>query len=110
MKKTLLTLITVSCSLIAIAQTDKADKLYNNWDYYGASQLYEKQTQTTPTADVYFKLGECYRNMSKYPEALKAYDKVNSMGEYKNPMFYLYYGLMLKTSERYDDAKASFEK
>ncbi len=110
MKKTLLTLLTVSCSLIAIAQTDKADKLYNNWDYYHASQLYEKQTQTTPTADVYFKLGECYRNMSTYPEALKAYDKVNSMGEYKNPTFYLNYGWMLKTSERYDDAKAAFQK
>lgn len=111
MKKTLLALIIVAgSSFIAVAQTEKADKLYNNWDYYGAAQLYQKQAQTTPTADVYFKLGECYRNMSNYPEALKAYDKVNAMGEYKNPMFYLYYGWMLKTSERYDDAKAAFQK
>ncbi len=110
MKKTLLTLVTVCSGLIACAQTPKADKLYNNWDYYGAAQLYQKESATHPSQDLYFKLGECYRNMSRYPEALKAYDKVNSLGEYKNPSFYLYYGWMLKTSERYDEAKAAFQK
>ncbi len=58
--------------------------------------------ETKPTQENYFKLGECYRKMSKYAEALKAYDKVKSMGSYKDPMFYLYYGWMLKTAERYD--------
>ncbi len=110
MKKTLLTLATVLSGFIAGAQTDKADKLYNNWDYYGAAQLYEKSTATQPSQDVYYKLGECYRKMCNYPSALKAYDKVNSMGDYKDPSFYLYYGWMLKTSERYDEAKTAFKK
>lgn len=110
MKKTILTLATVFSGLAVVAQTDKADKLYKNWDYSGAAKVYQNEIATHPTADEYFKLGECYRNMSKYPEALKAYDKVNSMGEYKNPSFYLYYGWMLKTGERYDDAKIAFQK
>lgn len=110
MKKTLLTLVIMCSGLITYAQTEKADKLFNNWDYYGAAQLYQKETQNHPTADVYYELGECYRNMSKYPDALKAYDKVNSMGDFKNPVFYLHYGWMLKTSERYDDAKTAFQK
>ncbi len=110
MKKIVLTFVTVFSSLLAVAQNSKADKLFNNWDYYGAAQIYKKELETKPTQENYFKLGECYRKMSKYAEALKAYDKVKSMGSYKDPMFYLYYGWMLKTAERYDDAKAAFKE
>src|SRR5580700_1111625 len=110
MKKIVLTFATVFSSLLAVAQNSKADKLFNNWDYYGAAQIYKKEVTTKPTQENYFKLGECYRKMSKYAEALKAYDKVKSMGSYKDPMFYLYYGWMLKTAERYDDAKAAFKE
>ena len=110
MKKTLLIVLTLISGIIASAQNDKADKLFANWDYYGAAQLYEKEVVTKPTQDNYYKLGECYHKMSNYSQELKAFDKVNSMGAYTKSVFYLNYGMALKTSERYDDAKVAFQK
>jgi outer membrane protein OmpA-like peptidoglycan-associated protein/tetratricopeptide (TPR) repeat protein len=108
MKKILIITIAALICAIAPAQTKRADKLFANWEYFKAAQLYEKAIVKNPTQDLYYKLGQSYLKMHRYKQALAAYDKVYVMGHYTNASFYLDYGLALKTSERYADAKIAF--
>jgi len=109
MKKILILTFAVLLSLFATAQTRRADTLFAKWEYFKAAKLYEKAIAKNPTQDLYYKLGECYQKMHHYKEALAAYDKVNAIGHYANADFYLNYGLVLKTNERYTDAKIAFK-
>lgn len=92
------------------AQTTKADRLFENWEYHKASELYQKETEKNPSADVYYKLGECYRKMNSYKkEEQAADDKVNSYGTYKIPQFYLNYGHVLRNNGQYEKAKVAYD-
>jgi outer membrane protein OmpA-like peptidoglycan-associated protein len=110
MKKIYILIIATLFSTMAIAQTPKADQLFDNWEYFRAAKLYEIEAAKHPSADVYFKLGECYRKMNWYKEAKVAYDKVNEAGVYSKPEFYLNYGQILKNNGNYDQAKVAFDK
>lgn len=110
MKKTYILIIAVLFSTMAIAQTPKADRLFESWEYFRAAKLYEIEAAKNPSPEVYFKLGECYRKMNWYKEAKVAYDKVNETGVYSNPEFYLNYGQILKNNGNYDQAKVAFNK
>lgn len=110
MKKIYVLLIATCFSLTLFAQTPKADRLFENWNYYRAAKLYEKEIARHPNADVYFKLGECYRKMNLYKQELAAYDKVNEAGVYHNPEFYLKYGEALRNNGKYNQAKIAFDK
>lgn len=109
MKKTYTLIIAVLFSITTIAQTPKADRLFEHWDFFNAAKLYEAEAAKNPSADVYFKLGECYRIMNWYKEAKTSYDKVNEAGVYSNPEFYLNYGQILKNNGNYDEAKVAFD-
>ena len=109
MKKIQIVTLAILISLFATAQTRKADTLFARWEYFKAAKLYEKAAIKNPTQDVYYKLGECYQKMHRYNDAVTAYDKVNGLGHYNNTGFYLNYGLVLKTKERYTDAKVAFK-
>jgi len=109
MKKTYTLIIAVLFSITTIAQTPKADRLFEHWDFFNAAKLYETEAAKNPSADVYFKLGECYRIMNWYKEAKTAYDKVNEVGFYSNPEFYLNYGQILKNNGNYAEAKVAFD-
>ncbi|MBN1927289.1 MAG: PD40 domain-containing protein [Prolixibacteraceae bacterium] len=106
--------VTSSFALIYInapARTSKADRLFKQWDYLRAAELYEKEASENPNADVFFKLGECYRILKQYKkEEQAAYDKVNEAGIYSNSEFYLNYGLVLRANGNYYQAKAAFRK
>ncbi len=110
MKKISITIIALLICIAAIAKTKKADRLFEQWDYFRAAKLYKNEAAKHPGADIYFKLGECYRKMKDYREEQAAYDKVNAAGIYKNPVFYLYYGQVLKTNGKNDMAKIAFDK
>jgi outer membrane protein OmpA-like peptidoglycan-associated protein len=110
MKKTYSIIIIALFCINTQAQTAKADRLYEHWDYFRAAKLYEKKTIKHPSTDIYFKLGECYRKMNKYREEQAAFDKVNAAGTYSNPEFYMYYGQVLKNNGKYDQAKIAFDK
>ena len=92
----------------ALAGTNHADRLFNQWKYYKAAELYQKAAKKKATQDVYYKLGQCYQKMHKYTDAVWAYKKVDSMGHYNKASFYLNYGLVLKANERYHTAKKAF--
>lgn len=108
MKKIHIVAIAVLLSAFASAQTRKGDTLFVKWEYFKAAAAYETEAASNPSQDLYYKLGQCYQKMNRFKEALSAYDKVNATGHYSNARFYLNYGLMLKTGERYADAKDAF--
>lgn len=90
--------------------TRRADRLFERWEYHHAAELYEREAKKNPSADVYYKLGQCYQKMNHYKEAQTAYDNVNAYGSYPDPEFYLNYGKILNTNGRFDDAKVAFDK
>lgn len=111
MKQVYLTITVVIFCLSGMAQTPKADKLFENWDYFRAEKLYKKEAKKNPSADVYYKLGECYRIMNQYNiEEQEAYDKVNMAGIYSKPEFYLNYGLVLRENGWYRQSRVAFNK
>lgn len=98
------------CTLVT-ANTRKADRLFEKWQYAEAAQLYQKEADKHPSAEVYDKLGQCYQKMFRFREAATAYDKVKSYGDnYSRTTFYLDYGLVLKANGRYDEARDAFNK
>lgn len=102
-----LILITFFCITLG-AQTQKADELFDNWEYYRAAKLYNEALVKSPALLTYFRLGECYRKMHMYREEVAAYDKVNAAGVFYNPEFYLYYGQALRSNDRHTEAKEAF--
>lgn len=110
MKKIFITLFAALICITSQAQTKKADRLFEQWDYYKAAQEYEKAAEKDPSADVYFKLGECYRKMNQFKKEEAAYNKVNAAGTYHNPEFYISYGQVLKTNGKNQEAKIAFNK
>ncbi len=106
-----LSLLLLAFCLMAFSHTEKkADRLFARWEYCEAAKLYEKEAAKNPTADVYYKLGECYRKMNSKKQEQVADDKVNSYGPYSKPVFYLNYGQVLKSNGRNEDAEAAFKK
>ena len=105
----ILFIATMYCSAIN-AQTSRADRLFDDWEYFRAAKIYEQEAAKRPGADIYFKLGECYRKMRLYIEEQAAYDKVNEAGVFHKPEFYLNYGQVLKINGKNDRAKIAFNK
>ncbi len=110
MKKIFIIALTALFCHTLLAGTKKADRLFDLWEYYRAAKLYEKEASKHPGADIYFKLGECYRIMNMHKEEQEADDKVNAYGIYNKPEFYLNYGQVLKSNGRNDQAKIAFDK
>lgn len=111
MKRVYLSIIVALFGLSGMAQTSRADRLFENWDYFRAAKLYEKEAAKNPSSYVYYKLGESYRIMKQYSdEQQAAFDKVNAAGVYDKPEFYLNYGLVLRENGRYLQSKAAFSK
>lgn len=97
------------------ARIRKADKLYDNGEYYAASEKYKKlqskissKKQKKLKAEVNFKMGECYRNLNNHPRAIRAY---NSAIRYKYPdsTMYLNIAKSMLVTQKYKDAQKNFE-
>ncbi|CAN5914580.1 hypothetical protein BH11BAC7_BH11BAC7_27470 [soil metagenome] len=108
--KTFITTALLFTCLMAFGQTKKADRLFDKWEYSEAAKLYEDAVKKDASADNYYKLGQCYQKMFRFQEAAAAYDKVNASGNFSQADFYLNYGLVLKSNERYTDAREAFVK
>ena len=104
-------ILTIGCLFLtfaSFAQMDKADKLFTDYKYAQAIELYK------PIADkgnirAVRKIAECYRKINDYDNAEKYYAIVVAD---KNalPKTFLYYGQILMTNEKYDDAKIWLQK
>ncbi len=93
------------------SKTQKADNAYNQANYSKAMELYKKsyakQKNKSDKAVTAFKLGETYRIVSNWKEALGWYEKSVNDGS-KDPMATWRYAEALKANGRYDEAIAQY--
>lgn len=108
MKRILIITIAFFITVCSYGQEKRADRLFIQWNYSKAAELYTKAAAKHPTQDLYYKLGQCYQKMHRYPDAARAYDAVNNLGHYNSAQFYLDYGRVLKATGRYSDAHVAF--
>ncbi|HQG38852.1 MAG TPA: hypothetical protein PLK15_06940, partial [Chitinophagales bacterium] len=106
--KKIISIALLALSYSLFAQMDKADKLVSDYKYAQAIELYK------PIADkgnirAVRKIAECYRKINDYENAEKYYAIVVAE---KNaiPKSYLYYGQVLITNEKCNEAKIWLEK
>ena len=52
-----------------------ADSLYLQKDYIGAMKLYEEQLKETPSARLFYNLGNCHYRLNNYPKAVLNYER-----------------------------------
>ncbi|MCQ2960064.1 MAG: OmpA family protein [Bacteroidales bacterium] len=81
----------------------------NNGDFYSASRYYEAYCKEVEDYKIMFQLAESYRLSRNYAAAEVWYDKAYKANPQKNTLALYYYATMLKTSERYAEAKGHFK-
>lgn len=86
-----------------------AEKAVNCGDYYSATRYYEAYCKEKEDYKAMFQLAECYRYTRNYAAAELWYDKAYKANPQKNVKALYYYATMLKTSERYAEAKGHFK-
>jgi peptidoglycan-associated lipoprotein len=88
-------------------ETSNAFEIFDNLEYYKAINLLEKayikEKDERFKAEIVFKLGESYRNMAMYAEALPQYERAMIL-DY-GPDAEYYYGKMLQMLGRYEEAE-----
>src|SRR5688572_8527028 len=84
----------------------QADKLYNEFNYALAADVYKAAVQDAPfiPREIVQKIADCYRLIQNYPEAERWYAKVMEYPDYTSDAVYQY-ALMLKNNAKYDKAK-----
>lgn len=108
MKKLIITMCVLLTCIAGYSQEKKADRQYADWNDARAAELYEKAIAKAPTQELYYKLGKCYEGMKLFDKAQQNYDKVKELGAFNDPEYYLHYGLVLKTNEKYVEAREAF--
>ena len=98
---------------ISWAQKSKADKLYNNKQFFAATQLYEKELSDIMEDDIrqiyYFNIGSCYLGINKPQAALPWLKLAVERADMNAECWYLY-GTALQQTGNYRDAIRAFEK
>lgn len=114
MRKHLILLITILLSFsVALAQnTKKADKAFENGEYYKAIEEYsliiDKVEDAAARSFVRYRIAESYRRMNRPEKAEKYYIDAIKAG-YMSPEIYYNYGDALLKLGKYDEAKTAFE-
>lgn len=88
----------------------QADILYNNYDYARAASIYERLVKRKRVRDItWVRLADCYRQMNHYSQAADIYAKLIARPG-AQPDWKLYYGDMLMSLGKYDEAKEAFQQ
>ncbi|HVD98472.1 MAG TPA: hypothetical protein VNB90_09740 [Cytophagaceae bacterium] len=93
-----------------IALIAKADKYYQNADYFMAAHEYQKAA-VTDTSNIYLtaQLAECYRNLYDYKNAEPLYQKLTVKNKERYPIARFWYASILKDNGEFDPAINNFE-
>ncbi len=98
---------------LSALSTGKLKKLgsvaFYNGDYYMAAQYLEAYCKEKEDYKMMFTLAESYRLSRNYRSAEYWYDKAYKANPQKNTKALYYYATMIKTSERYAEAKGHFK-
>lgn len=117
MKKIVMAFL-LGCSItVAWSQKElkKADSYFATRQYLEAAEEYKiagpKIKDLTIKAQSYFNVGECYRMMTRWQEAVEWYDKSGrAMYGKTNPMLHYNWGVALQMQGKYEDAIVQFKK
>ena len=94
---------------LLLAQLKQANNYYDNYSYAKAIPKYEKLTTKTKhhKKEVAEKLANSYRMTNEYNDAEKSYNRLLAMDNI-NPVNHLYYGEILKSNRKTDEAKNQY--
>ncbi len=100
--------------LIGMAQRNnaKGDKYFNQNQFDQALKYYlfdSKARKRKVSEYAQLKVADCYRIMGEFDKAEEAYKKIQKRKK-KDPTSYLNYGLSLKSSSKYAEAKVQFQE
>lgn len=114
MKHIIALLFILATTSIGFSQTagDNPDSLlFRDHAYAFAASGYRALLKKNPNdAENLKKLGDCYRHMMYYDSALSVYAKaIDINGDCGQKTGRFYYGLMLKSKVKYEDAQKTFE-
>lgn len=100
----------VDLSALSTGKLKKSGSVaFNNGDYYMAAQYLEAYCKAKEDYKMMFTLAESYRLSRNYRSAEYWYDKAYKANPQKNTKALFYYATMIKTSERYTEAKGHFK-
>lgn len=111
----LLCLIVLLTGCSTVARLKKADRKYENGEYFAASEIYRKNNGKISTskqrklkAAVNFKLAECYYNTNNHVKAVRSY---TSAIRYRHPdsIAYLHLAKSQLATGKLKDARKNFE-
>lgn len=82
----------------------KGDALFEAQEYTRAAEMYEWAIRKNETSQTQAKLGDCYRKLNQYENALRWYQKATEKG-YQQPDFIIHYGQTLLATDQLDAAR-----
>jgi hypothetical protein len=91
------------------ALINKARKLQKNLEFQEAIDLYEQALSKETKPEALFALPNCYRMVGNHLKAGEWYAKAAEHPEAPSDIFF-YYGLMLMSNDKYEEAGAQFAK
>ncbi len=92
----------------SFAQLEQANKYYDSKDYAKAIKLYENILKKNESPEALQKIANSYRIIKNYRQAESYYAKVIKQKN-ADPVNHLYYGMMLKSNNKIDEAKEEFK-
>ncbi len=111
----LLCLVVLLAGCSTAARLKKADKKYENGEYFAASEIYRKNNGKISTskqrklkAEVNFKLAECYYNTNNHAKAARSYTSAIRY-RYNDSIAYLHLAKSLLATGKLKDARKNFE-
>lgn len=106
-KQLSLALLFVFSANCCIAQLNKANTFFNNYEYAKALPIYKKIVKRDSNIEALQRLADCYRLLKEYEPAEKVYEIVVQRKDI-NPINYFYYGVTLKNNNKPSKAKEQF--
>lgn len=96
-------------AICLFAQLNKANKFYENYNYANAIPLYEKIVKKKNNPVAIQNLANCYRVTKNYVKAEELFARAVQL-ENIDPINYFYYGEVLKSNGKFEEAERQFEK
>ncbi len=112
---TLFVLIVFASGIAQNRAWKAADDAYNNMQYNLALTKYKKalsKARLKPDKEkISFQMAECYRLINNTKKTEAAYKRISKTNyAEKNPLVFLYLAQAMKSNEKYEEAKAFFDK
>lgn len=107
--KAVFVLLLLAIALPVSAQIKRGNKLFEAGEYAEAIPAYERGLKKKSDAGAMENLANCYRITKNYPKAEDWYAKTIAANPNCNPMVYFYYGMVLRSNGKNNEARQQFQ-